>query len=738
MNNNDNETYFFRKIDFNNSHINNILSSFDQNNKYNTFDFSPLEKTKKNFINLKKNITRNIFGNYTYNQRKVISLHKNINPNKNKRCKKINYEKPSKIINLMHRNELRNKLLTSKLYKLVEKTANENYLTEKRKKNTFITTIDEDNYDENENATKIQINSKENETMTEDNNSNITKKIVSIHSKKNKNKNKLLLDLNPTINNYEPNVKFKTNYDIDNSNKYISLSLIESNRNKNKLNYRLKNISLPCITFSSSLNSLEQNPNHKDSLSKTCLAKLKIEMINKTLNETYKRFFEKRDFPLSLTDATFRFFIKNENYFLLYDDLTKKYMQFLTNEIKKNLLILSKLIKAKEDLVKENEVKLKQISVLEDQIKIYESFNNLYLSLKNKNEEKKNQPIQKADTQKKIVVQRQSMNKTLKRLSTFKKGIEFHYKRESTNKTNKKLRNSTSLKFKRNSISKSPKKVRELFKNTQEIKDIFEERDQKVFNAYKKYIGVLYDINQDKLEKEKEKVNRNSEMNDNDKMILKLKNELILLKMKNRELNDYKNVICKVNVIKEKYKYNIFWKEKDEKNKKSKILQKIEKILYNPKVNLEKIFKSKGINNFLKENEFSTYIIYKGETYSKELFYLKIIEFLFLKIEQWKNNCLKDKTSKEEYIKYKTERERELKYLKAQRNLLETTKKKMERNEEIIDKNQKLIFIKNRKFDPFYKKYIHDEIIKKRLESKRLDKLRLENDNDKYNNYLNY
>ena len=47
MNNNDNETYFFRKIDFNNSHINNILSSFDQNNKYNTFDFSPLEKTKK-------------------------------------------------------------------------------------------------------------------------------------------------------------------------------------------------------------------------------------------------------------------------------------------------------------------------------------------------------------------------------------------------------------------------------------------------------------------------------------------------------------------------------------------------------------------------------------------------------------------------------------------------------------------------------------------------------------------
>ena len=42
--------------------------------------------------------------------------------------------------------------------------------------------------------------------------------------------------------------------------------------------------------------------------------------------------------------------------------------------------------------------------------------------------------------QKKIVVQRQSMNKALKRLSTFKKGIDFHYKRENTIKVNKKLR----------------------------------------------------------------------------------------------------------------------------------------------------------------------------------------------------------------------------------------------------------------------------------------------------------
>ena len=48
------------------------------------------------------------------------------------------------------------------------------------------------------------------------------------------------------------------------------------------------------------------------------------------------------------------------------------------------------------------------------------------------------------------------MNKALKRLSTFKKGIDFHYKRENTIKVNKKLRNSISIKLKKNSISKSP------------------------------------------------------------------------------------------------------------------------------------------------------------------------------------------------------------------------------------------------------------------------------------------
>jgi hypothetical protein len=103
-------------------------------------------------------------------------LHKNKQFNKNKLWKIFDIGKFSKNMNLLHRNELRNKLIKSKLYKLIEKTANDNYLKAKRKKNMFITTIDEDNiYEEEEN--------------------NKTKKIF---NKMNKNK-KIRLNINPSF-----------------------------------------------------------------------------------------------------------------------------------------------------------------------------------------------------------------------------------------------------------------------------------------------------------------------------------------------------------------------------------------------------------------------------------------------------------------------------------------------------------------------------------------------------------
>ena len=99
---------------------------------------------------------------------------------------------------------------------------------------------------------------------------------------------------------------------------------------------------------------------------------------------------------------------------------------------------------------------------------------------------------------------------------------------------------------------------------------------------------------------------------------------------------------------------------------------------------------------------------------------------------------MKDKNLREKYIKIKTERDKEIKYLKCEQKLIEDKFNKMKKNEEIMNKNTKVIVLRNKKFDPFYKKYIADKIIKKRLTSKEhLNRLKLENENDKYN-YLYY
>ena len=80
-----------------------------------------------------------------------------------------------------------------------------------------------------------------------------------------------------------------------------------------------------------------------------------------------------------------------------------------------------------------------------------------------------------------------------------------------------------------------------------------------------------------------------------------------------------------------------------------------------------------------------------------------------------------------------------MKYLKCEQNLMEEKINEMKKNKAIINKNNKIIVLRNRKFDPFYKKYIGDVIIRKRMKSKEyLEKLKQGNENEKYNNYLYY
>ena len=732
------ETYSYKNVNIDTSQSSNYHPPLNHNYTYYTLHTTLSTNTKNKYLSKSKNnhnnnynptkSSRNNLGkNFIYNQTKVISLHKNMDNKKMNKKWKTFGNINEKSINLLHRNNLKDKLLQSKLYKLIEKTANDNYLKEKKKRNTFITTIEEDNLDEKENIKNIMTDNEVNKKI---------KKRFSVMQDITKKTNKILLDLNPsfTYDNTEKE-KFKINLTNNYSNNFLSLTQIKSGRNKFLNLYKLQNITLPCIKFNNSLNTLDMNPNHKNSLAQTCIAKLKIDAIKKALDEHYKTFFEKREFPISFTDTMYRFYVRNEKYFFIFDDLMKKYLQFLTGEIKDNFVELKKLLHQKEILNKENDEKLKQICSLDDQIKIYESFNSIYLNLKNKAKQVTAlSPKKSPQRMKKRISRLSTDNYNTKRVSIFRRASEFIKKRESNTKKNYNTRNSAYPKL--TSIYSSPRKARELFKNTQEIQEIFEERDKNVFQAYQKYVEQIYALNQLSLdrEKEKQKEDNTPEIVINNNIISKLESELIHLKVRNKALNDYKNAMIEKESIKKEEE-----EEKKAKNKESKILRKLKAIILNPRLNLEKILGMKNIYIILKEKEFTDSIIYKGQSYTKEVFYLKILEYLYLKIEQRNNNFMNDKNLREKYIKIKTEREKELKFLKCEQNLLEEKMNIMRKNYELMNKSNKIIVLRNRKFDPFYKKYIKDKVIKKRMKSKEeFDKLKLENENDKYNYYLYY
>ena len=709
--NKSNETYLSINKNKNNyiSQFNNYKSYINNNYSYNTISTSFFSNSKNKYIyNLKNNFynnktsnfSRNI-RNYIYNHKKVISL----NSHKNKNWKTFIYQRFSKDFSSIHKNTLKSKLLNSKIHDIIEKKTIKNYLKEEKKSNTFITTVEGNNLDDE----------KDNYKSNKKNKLNKKKKKV------------IFLERSPNINNNTnktENIETPTKEE-----KYVSFNQINWKKNKFLNMHNLTDISLPCINFSNSLNSLNSDINNKKRLAQTTLAKLRIQAIKNELEERYKNFFEKREFPIGLVNATFSSFLKDQKFFYVFGDLTKKYMQSLYNEINKNIIILDKLSKQKDDLVKENDEILKKISSLNGEIKIFESFNNLYLSLKNKTKQ-----MNYLSPRKSLIKSRLTLEKKEVRKNTLFKGM--FKRRESL-----KLKPRNSVKLRVNINIKSPRKSREIFKNTQEIKEIFEEKDKNIYRAYLKYIDIVYDECRLSLEytKEKEKENKNKEIKEINKNIEQLKNELIILKIENKELLNYKNILITKYMNNENIDENDNI-EKDVNNLNTyKIMLKAKYILLNLDINIERYLRIKNIYLIIKEKDSSKNVIYKGQIYSKALFYIKILEFLYLKMEIFENNCLNDKNLREKYIKIKAKREKEMKYLKCEQNLMEEKMIEMKRNYNVINKSNKLIILRNRKFDPFYKKYIKDEVIKKRMKEKEdFDKMNLNNENEMYNNYLYY
>ena len=419
---------------------NNLYNSPNRFNKtYNTLNTYKLRKSLKTpVIKITKNNKKHFFTNkiilsqnylkdsYFYNHQKILTFHQNNILQKEKKCKTYDAKNQDIFTNLssLHKNMLKGKLLKSKLYKSIEKTANEKYIKKKkeREKNMFITMIEEENLDENKNILNFE---KENEENSDDNKENIKSNIINIKPYKILETNKYEENENddytsenninkgniPKFNSsknfsniknlkyeynrnniFSGNINNINNNDLKSKNllkKKLSFNNMNNKKNKEIDSIKLKPISLPCIKFNNSLNDyfqyiLEGNINDKLTLAKTSIAKLKFETTNKALSEQYKTTLEKREFPIDLANIMFYYYLKEQKYFFEFDDLYKKYFQYLYLEIKKNNEELNDLRKIKEKVFKENNLIIKKITDLKEEVKIYEAFKKLCLKIKYK------------------------------------------------------------------------------------------------------------------------------------------------------------------------------------------------------------------------------------------------------------------------------------------------------------------------------------------------------------------
>ena len=425
------------------------------NRTYSTFDRNKLLKSNKNQRNIKKNmsfynnqiilrsniITKN--QNYLYTREKILTYHqrKSNSKEKEKARSHKSFDRINGIftnLDLLHTNFLRNKLINSNLYKLIEKKANDNFIKNKteRQKNTFITMID--NFNENLEEKK-KYNFEQNENIKNEISDEKNKEINNILYNKNKNdeyfkrnifyktksdlnipntyqKNSMILNFNNNISNKKKsNLKYKSNFilsktkikghsnidisSISKEKKNVLFNEINSYNNKSIDLNKLKPITLPCIKFNNILDNYFQNVldgsiSNENILAKSCTAKLKFEIINNVLIENYKTTNEKKEFPIIIEEAMIRHYQRAQKFYFEYNDLLNKYLNFLYKEIQKNKKELNNLLEQKELAIKENTKILKRTLELKEQIKTYENFKKLCLMVKHKSKNLDDIPIQ--------------------------------------------------------------------------------------------------------------------------------------------------------------------------------------------------------------------------------------------------------------------------------------------------------------------------------------------------------
>jgi hypothetical protein len=247
------------------------------------------------------------------------------------------------------------------------------------------------------------------------------------------------------------------------------------------------------------------------------------------------------------------------------------------------------------------------------------------------------------------------------------------------------------------------------------------------------------------MENEKYKVKIDKKIQDNNKEIQILKEELMKIKQQNNlyiNFKDYLNSAKNNNYI--EYNQNIIEKnevisktEKDEKEKKKKkpnFGEKLIKILLNYNFNIENFIEFKGIYNFLESTQ-EIKINDHGKVYMKILFCIKILEMIFLKLMHQKRVFLSNENTREKYLQYQAiiEKDKHLLIIKEKRK--EKIIQELKKEREILMKASKFAILPRKRDDPFSTKLFYEK--NRKNEKDKLQMLIKKEEND-FQNYFNY
>ena len=618
--------------------------------------------------------------------------------------------------------------------------------------------------------------------------SNLTKSVTSngfpIYKLTNYETHKNLTNIrDKVINKIQENFENKS---INNNN--ISLQLNEVTK---PLNYKFNDIIGNMNNNIYCKGKLTSTRGLRNGLTEQIISKIRFSVINKIKREFYKTQTEIQETPLDILKKYEFLQTKNKKYYLIYEDIIKKYFRYINTQIDDEKYQLF-LLKEQRESLKEQIVHIhKKIKNQNDKLNFFQNFMKLLIKIKYntlslntvpENEIKKygvkialpNNPSR--DKKKKTFILITDVKENPRDFGKRKKTINLTINKK-LNHSQKKNRFDTNIDF-QHCFSTSMKKSSNFLKKSVRIRNnnqnyvivqkipIFKTADElfirlKDIESYlhdlykeysdKKYVIQLLEEEMNK-EKSKEKIDikiahNNEEIEILEKKLKKIKEQTITLE----NLRDFLNSKKGDNNIEYKYNNsndinNINNKDKEikieingmenKKKKKINFSDKLISILLKFDINIEELIECQDIYRFLKSpKEIS--IKNQGEKYMKALFCVKVLEMIYFKLMEKREKYLSNVKTKDKYLDYEEEVNRN-NYLKKSREKREKEiNQRLKRDKEILIKTSKIPIVLKKRDDPFSNNIYYERF--KKFEKERLKKSKKNEEFDFiFNNYIKY